>query len=68
MIDELSKELKQTDSIYVNRILTEGVLGDIICKPLDKLKIVLLLCNEVLFRVSSDILLRYFTTSNSVKM
>ena len=63
MIDKLSKELEQTDSYYVNRLMTKGVITDINCKPFGELKIVLLLCSEVLLRVSSDISLRYFTTS-----
>ena len=63
MIDKLSKELKQTDPYYVNRLMTKGVITDINCKPSGELKVVLLLCNEVLLRVSSDISLRYFTMS-----
>ena len=62
MIDKLSKELEQTDPYYVNRLMTKGVITDINCKPFGELKIVLLLCSEVL-RVSSDISRRYFTTS-----
>ena len=63
VIDKLSKELEQTDPYYVNRLMTKGVITDINCKPFGELKIVLLLCSEVLLRVSSDISLRYFTTS-----
>ena len=63
MIDKMSKELEQTDPYYVNRLMTKGVITDINCKPFGELKIVLLLCSEVLLRMSSDISLRYFTTS-----
>ena len=35
--------------------MTKVVKRDINCKPLGKLKIILLLCREVLLRVSSDI-------------
>ena len=63
MIDKLSKETEQTDPYYVNRLLTKRVITDINCKPFGELKIVLFLCSEVLLRVSSDISLRYFTTS-----
>ena len=63
MIDKLSKELEQTDPFYVNHLMTKGVITDINCKPFGELKIVFLLCSEVLLRVSSDISLRYFTTS-----
>ena len=63
MIDNLSKDLEQTDSYYVNHFMTKGVIKDISCKHLGELKIVLLLCSEVLLRVSSDISLRSFTTS-----
>ena len=63
MIDKLSKELEQTDPYYVNRLMTKGLITDINCKPFGELKMVLLLCSEVLLRVSSDISLRYFTTS-----
>ena len=63
MIDKLSKELEQIDPYYVNRLMTKGLITDINCKPFGELKMVLLLCSEVLLRVSSDISLRYFTTS-----
>ena len=63
MVDKMSKELEQTDPYYVNRLMTKGVITDINCKPFGELIIVLLLCSEVLLRVSSDIFLRYFTTS-----
>ena len=63
MIDKLSKELEQTDPYYVNRLMTKGVITYINCKPFGELKTVLLLCSEVLLRVSSDSSLRYFTTS-----
>ena len=63
VIDKLSKELEQTDPYYVNGLMTKGVITDINCKPFGELKIVLLLCSEVLLRVSSDISIRYFTTS-----
>ena len=63
MIDKLSKEFEQTDPYYVNRLMTKGVTTDINCKPFGELKIVLLLCSEVLIRVSSDISRRHFTTS-----
>ena len=43
--------------------MTKGVITDINCKPFGHLKIVLLLCSEVLLRVTSDISLRCFTTS-----
>ena len=42
MIDKLSKELKQTDPYYVNRLMTKGVITDINCKLSSELKIVLL--------------------------
>ena len=63
VIDKLSKELEQIDPYYVNRLMTKGVITDINCKPFGELKIVLLLCSEVLLRVSVliflvDILLR----------
>ena len=63
MIDELSKELDQTDPYYVNRLLTKGVIRDISCKPLRELEKVLLLCSEISLRLSSDFSLQYFTTS-----
>ena len=55
LIDKLSKELEQTDPYYVNRLMTQGVITNINCKPFGELKIVLLLCSEVLLCVSSDI-------------
>ena len=63
MIDKLIKELEPTDPYYVNRSMTKGVITNFICKPFGELKILLLLCSEVLLRVSSDNSLRYFTTS-----
>ena len=63
VIDKLSKELEQTDPYYVNRLMTKGVITHINCNPCGELKIVLLLCSEVLLRVSSDVSLQYFTTS-----
>ena len=41
--------------------MTKGVITDINCKPFGELKIVLLLCSEILLRVSSDISLQYFS-------
>ena len=38
MIDKLSKELEPTDPYYVNRLMTKGVITDIICKPFGELK------------------------------
>ena len=58
VIDKLSKELEQTDPYYVSRLMTKGVITDTDCKPFDELKKILLLCSEVLLRVSSDISLR----------
>ena len=49
MIDKLSKELEQTDPYYVNRLMTKGVIRDI---------------SSAFVQCSSDISLRYFTTSN----
>ena len=63
MIDKLSKELEQTNPYYVNRLMTKGMITAINCKPFVEIKLVLLLCSEVVLRVSSDISLRYFTTS-----
>ena len=63
VIDELSKELEQTDPYYVNRLMTKGVITDVKFELFGELKIVLLLCSEVLLCVSSDTSLRYFTTS-----
>ena len=63
MIHKLSKELEQSDPYYVNRLMTKGVIPDIECKPFGELRIVLFFCSEVLLLVSSDISLRYFTTS-----
>ena len=63
MIDKFSKELEQTDPYYVNRLMTKGVITNINCKPFGELKILLILCSEVPLRVSSDISLRFFTTS-----
>ena len=63
MIDKLSKELEQKDPYIVNRSMTKGVVTDINCKLFGEFKIVLVLCSEVLLSVSSDIFLRYFTTS-----
>ena len=63
MIDKLSKELEQTDPYYVNRLMTKGMITYINYKLFGKLKIVFLFCSEVLHRKSSDITLRYFTTS-----
>ena len=48
MIDKLSKELEQTDPYYVNRLMTKGVISDI---------------SSAFVQCSSDISLRYFTTS-----
>ena len=42
MINELSKELEQIDPYYVKRLMTEGAITDINCKPFGELKIVLL--------------------------
>ena len=42
MIDKLSKELGQTDSYYVNRLMTKEVIKDFNCEPFGELKIVLL--------------------------
>ena len=63
MIDKLSKELEQTDPYYVNRLMTKGMITNINCKPFGELKILLILCSEVPLHVSSDISLRFFTTS-----
>ena len=63
MIDKLSKELEQTDLYSVNRLMAKRVIRDNNCKIFEELKIVVLLCSEILLRVSSDISLRYFTTS-----
>ena len=63
MVDKMSKELEQTDPYYVNRLMTKGKITDNNFKTFGELKIVLLLCSQVLLRVSSHSSLRYFTTS-----
>ena len=63
VIDKPSKELEQTDLYSVNRLMAKRVIRDNNCKIFEELKIVVLLCSEILLRVSSDISLRYFTTS-----
>ena len=55
VIDELSKELEQTDPYYGNCLMRKGVIRVISCKPLGELKIFLLLCSEVPRRVIFDI-------------
>ena len=63
VIDELSKELEQTDPYYGNCLRRKGVIRVISCKPLGELKIILLLCSEVPLRVIFDIFLCYFNMS-----
>ena len=57
MIDKLSNELEQTDQYYVNQLMTERAISDMICKPLGEPKLIMLLCSEVLIFLF-DILLR----------
>ena len=57
----MSENLEQVDPYYINHLMTKGVITDNNCKPFGELKIVLLLCSEVLLRVSSDISLQYFS-------